>query len=206
MLNWSSADSHFSQLLKYTSLDQKGSAMAEYIWIDANSGVRSKSKVSQKHTFILLFPLLDLLSSIKRPHFGLPGECVSTNKLNFNKLESHMRAKQQTNSRKRAIDARFLQPGGRKGLLRLLVAPGSGFSAQKASHDISTIPSASYSGPCSRQCCKAQQRRANLCHAPGPALQQFDASISIRCQPTSDTSAKLLSHSFIIAFLTNFVY
>jgi glutamine synthetase len=28
------------------SLDQKGTAMAEYIWIDSFGGVRSKSKVS----------------------------------------------------------------------------------------------------------------------------------------------------------------
>jgi hypothetical protein len=31
--------------MKYMKLDQKGSAMAEYIWIDATGGVRSKSKV-----------------------------------------------------------------------------------------------------------------------------------------------------------------
>ncbi len=33
------------QLLKYMRLDQKGNAMAEYIWIDAVGHVRSKSKV-----------------------------------------------------------------------------------------------------------------------------------------------------------------
>lgn len=33
------------QLLKYLSLDQKGKVMAEYIWIDAEGGVRSKTKV-----------------------------------------------------------------------------------------------------------------------------------------------------------------
>ena len=35
-----------SQLMKYLKLDQKGSIMAEYIWIDGSNGVRSKSKVS----------------------------------------------------------------------------------------------------------------------------------------------------------------
>ena len=32
--------------MKYLKLDQKGSIMAEYIWIDGSNGVRSKSKVS----------------------------------------------------------------------------------------------------------------------------------------------------------------
>jgi len=36
--------SYVENLMKYTKLDQKGSIMAEYIWIDANGGVRSKSK------------------------------------------------------------------------------------------------------------------------------------------------------------------
>lgn len=31
--------------MKYMSLDQKGYTMAEYIWIDGNNGVRSKTKV-----------------------------------------------------------------------------------------------------------------------------------------------------------------
>lgn len=31
--------------MKYMKLDQKGSAMAEYVWIDAVGGVRSKSRV-----------------------------------------------------------------------------------------------------------------------------------------------------------------
>ena len=31
--------------MKYMSLDQKGASMAEYIWIDGNNGVRSKTKV-----------------------------------------------------------------------------------------------------------------------------------------------------------------
>lgn len=31
--------------MKYMKLDQKGNAMAEYIWIDAHGHVRSKSKV-----------------------------------------------------------------------------------------------------------------------------------------------------------------
>ena len=39
--------------MKYMKLDQKNSFMAEYIWIDSNGGVRSKSKVS--HFFIIGF-------------------------------------------------------------------------------------------------------------------------------------------------------
>ena len=31
--------------MKYMDLDQKGSSMAEYIWIDGKNGVRSKTKV-----------------------------------------------------------------------------------------------------------------------------------------------------------------
>jgi glutamine synthetase len=34
------------QLQKYLSLDQKGSIIAEYVWIDGSGGIRSKSKVS----------------------------------------------------------------------------------------------------------------------------------------------------------------
>jgi hypothetical protein len=34
--------------MKYMKLDQKGNAMAEYIWIDALGGVRSKSKVRKQ--------------------------------------------------------------------------------------------------------------------------------------------------------------
>jgi glutamine synthetase len=33
-------------LQKYLALSQKGSVQAEYIWIDATNGVRSKTKVS----------------------------------------------------------------------------------------------------------------------------------------------------------------
>jgi len=35
-----------SQLEKYNKLDQKGSVIAEYVWIDASNGLRSKCKVS----------------------------------------------------------------------------------------------------------------------------------------------------------------
>jgi hypothetical protein len=41
------------QLMKYMKLDQMGSGMAEYIWIDATGGVRSKSKVSDSQIFPL---------------------------------------------------------------------------------------------------------------------------------------------------------
>jgi len=40
--------SYTANLLKYMALDQKGNAMAEYIWIDANGGVRTKSKTLTK--------------------------------------------------------------------------------------------------------------------------------------------------------------
>jgi len=33
--------------MKYMDLDQKGYSMAEYIWIDGNNGVRSKTKVRE---------------------------------------------------------------------------------------------------------------------------------------------------------------
>jgi glutamine synthetase len=33
-------------LNKYLKLDQKGSIMAEYVWVDANGETRSKSRVS----------------------------------------------------------------------------------------------------------------------------------------------------------------
>lgn len=36
--------------MKYMSLDQKGSVLAEYVWIDADSGLRSKTKVSHAHS------------------------------------------------------------------------------------------------------------------------------------------------------------
>jgi hypothetical protein len=41
------------QLQKYLSLPQKGSVIAEYVWIDGSNGLRSKSKVS---AFQLLSP------------------------------------------------------------------------------------------------------------------------------------------------------
>ena len=33
--------------MKYARLDQKGSIMAEYVWIDGHNGLRSKTKVSE---------------------------------------------------------------------------------------------------------------------------------------------------------------
>lgn len=38
------------QLNKYLKLDQKGSIMAEYVWVDANGETRSKSRVSLQST------------------------------------------------------------------------------------------------------------------------------------------------------------
>ena len=49
--------------MKYMKLDQKGSAMAEYIWVDANGGVRSKSKV--RRCIIALQSLIRLIPLIK---------------------------------------------------------------------------------------------------------------------------------------------
>jgi hypothetical protein len=42
--------------MKYMKLDQKGNAMAEYIWIDAFGGVRSKSKVGKSHGVLARIP------------------------------------------------------------------------------------------------------------------------------------------------------
>jgi hypothetical protein len=49
----SSVVSYTENLMKYMKLDQMGSGMAEYIWIDATGGVRSKSKVSDSQIFPL---------------------------------------------------------------------------------------------------------------------------------------------------------
>lgn len=35
---------------KYLKLDQKGSIMAEYIWVDADGETRSKSRVSNSNS------------------------------------------------------------------------------------------------------------------------------------------------------------
>ncbi|KAH8158996.1 hypothetical protein CIB48_g9254 [Xylaria polymorpha] len=54
------AESHYvsytENLLKYMRLDQKGNAMAEYIWIDSAGHVRSKSKPSQACAPLLAQP------------------------------------------------------------------------------------------------------------------------------------------------------
>lgn len=49
--------SNTANVAKYASLDQKGSVMAEYVWIDGINGLRSKTKVS-----VLMFTILHLLS------------------------------------------------------------------------------------------------------------------------------------------------
>ena len=44
------------QVQKYAKLDQKGNVMAEYIWIDSDGGVRSKSRVgSEFHSSFFFF-------------------------------------------------------------------------------------------------------------------------------------------------------
>lgn len=60
--------------MKYMRLDQKGSIMAEYIWIDAFGATRSKSRVrlptpdtiesTQEHTILPLYVWLASLTSI----------------------------------------------------------------------------------------------------------------------------------------------
>jgi hypothetical protein len=46
------SDCSLPQLEKYLKLDQKGSIMAEYIWIDGSNGVRSKTKVGLISPFV----------------------------------------------------------------------------------------------------------------------------------------------------------
>jgi len=52
--------SYTANLMKYMALDQKGNAMAEYIWIDSTSGVRSKSKTLTKIPESGVFKVEDL--------------------------------------------------------------------------------------------------------------------------------------------------
>ena len=59
----------YKQLKKYLDLPQKGSVMAEYVWIDGSNGIRSKSKVS----FLLL--LLPLVRSCPPPPDALCRGC-----------------------------------------------------------------------------------------------------------------------------------
>jgi len=50
-------------LAKYMKLDQKGKALAEYIWIDGNNGLRNKTKVStprSESTKCLVLPISTL--------------------------------------------------------------------------------------------------------------------------------------------------
>lgn len=54
--------------MKFMSLDQKGYSMAEYIWIDGNNGVRSKTKVRD----LLVGPMYSL--NAKRPAIFGAGE------------------------------------------------------------------------------------------------------------------------------------
>jgi hypothetical protein len=46
--------SNTETLRKYLDLDQKGSITAEYVWIDADGGVRTKSRVSSDATLTTL--------------------------------------------------------------------------------------------------------------------------------------------------------
>jgi len=66
--------------MKYMKLDQKGNAMAEYIWIDSTGGVRSKSRVrnffaflifcAKLPWFLLLDPLVSLPKARLKPAWG----------------------------------------------------------------------------------------------------------------------------------------
>lgn len=58
------------QLEKYMKLDQKGSAMAEYVWIDGSGGLRSKSKVCLSAKFSRLHTRLYRILPTK------PGVCM----------------------------------------------------------------------------------------------------------------------------------
>lgn len=44
-----------AQLQKYLQLDQKGAVIAEYVWIDASGGTRSKCKVSHAQSIASTF-------------------------------------------------------------------------------------------------------------------------------------------------------
>lgn len=58
--------------MKYMKLDQKGSAMAEYVWIDSTGETRSKSRVSKfldsspSSYFCVHFPLLFVVGRPQR--------------------------------------------------------------------------------------------------------------------------------------------
>lgn len=53
---WSSGLTVFTlQMAKYMALPQQGSVQAEYIWIDGDNGVRSKTKVSGYGLLILVW-------------------------------------------------------------------------------------------------------------------------------------------------------
>ena len=42
----------WQQLMKYMNLDQRGKVQAEYVWIDAHGGCRSKTKVCLYHRLV----------------------------------------------------------------------------------------------------------------------------------------------------------
>lgn len=53
-----------AQLKKYLELDQKGRIMAEYVWVDSEGGVRSKSRAS-----------FTVQVAGQRGQFGLTSDC-----------------------------------------------------------------------------------------------------------------------------------
>lgn len=60
--------------MKYMKLDQKGNAMAEYIWIDSAGGVRSKSRVRNFFAFLIFAPnCLGFHYLIPSCHYQKPG-------------------------------------------------------------------------------------------------------------------------------------
>ncbi|KAK2680997.1 Glutamine synthetase, catalytic domain [Fusarium oxysporum f. sp. vasinfectum] len=59
-------------LQKFLKLDQKGMIMAEYVWVDAEGGTRSKSRVSPTYRFYIPDPLFLFRSETARPAMGRP--------------------------------------------------------------------------------------------------------------------------------------
>lgn len=67
-------------LQKYLALDQKGMIMAEYVWVDADGGTRSKSRVSANSSlcdFTMLAMGPSRLPFQSRSHSLHVGKCMA---------------------------------------------------------------------------------------------------------------------------------